>query len=78
MKTHSLPLLAALALVGTMSLTVSLGAALMLILAAGVGAIIQLDYACRYRGLRLPRRRYPAVTANYPWTAGREPNRLAA
>ncbi len=46
MKTF-LPFLGVTAFAGLMTVPVSLGAGLMLVLTAGVGAIILQDYACR-------------------------------
>jgi hypothetical protein len=75
MKSLLLPFLAVTALVGVMTITVSLGAAVMLLLTAGLGAIILQDYSCRPR-LALRGRRLRA-RATFP-SLNREAHRLAA
>lgn len=75
MKSILLPFLGVTAFAGVMSLPVSLGAAVMLVLTAGMGAIILQDYSCRPR-LALRGRRLQAK-AVFP-SLMREANRLAA
>lgn len=78
MKSLPLPVLLA-ALVGAIALPVDTVAGGTLLLIAGMGAIIRLDYACRYRGLRLPRRRILAAQAKFrPLARPVEANQLAA
>ncbi len=67
------------------ALPFSVAAAGMLILVAGLAAIISADYSQRYRGLRVPRqtrRPIPADAKPRPTfrapPLGAEPNRLAA
>jgi hypothetical protein len=75
MKSSLLPVLSITALVGVMTLTVSLGAAVMLLLAAGLGALLLQDYSARPR-LALRGRRLQARAA-FP-SLMREAHRLAA
>ena len=75
MKSILLPFLSVTAFAGLMTLTVSLGAAVMLLLTAGLGAIILQDYSCRPR-LALRGRRLEAK-AVFP-SLMREAHRLAA
>jgi hypothetical protein len=76
MKTFLLPVLGTTALIGLMMLTVSLGAAVMLLLAAGLGAMLLQDYSARPR---LQLRRRIEARAHFPALMhATEAHRLAA
>jgi hypothetical protein len=75
MKSFLLPVLSLTAFAGLMTLTVSLGTAVMLLLAAGLGALMLQDYSRRPR-LALRGRRLQA-RATFP-SLMREAHRLAA
>jgi hypothetical protein len=73
-----LPFLAITAFAGLMTFPVNLGAGLMLVLTAGLGAIILQDYSCRSRLQLRGRRSAVAVVTPMPVAAERESHRLAA
>jgi hypothetical protein len=64
MKTFPLPVIAAAA-ASVIALPFSLEAAASLAFAAGMGAIIGIDYFYRYRGLPVPRRIPKQLPANF-------------
>ncbi len=79
MKTFPLPALIA-ALAALIAVPFSAAAASMLLLTAGLGFIIHVDYVLRTRRVRLPRRSpVPTTTVPVqPQTTGNERHQLAA
>jgi hypothetical protein len=73
-----LPFLTITAFAGLMTFPVNLGAGLMLVLTAGLGAITLQDYSCRPRLQLRGRRPVVATITSMPVTAEREAHRLAA